>query len=141
MQYDLIKGFFETLGFPTWLVYPLAIAKILGVIAILTTAVLLPVSSFAQSLGEALSQVKASLDLRFRYEFVDQDAYKSQGFQRYLQDKFKQLLAMANGVHLTSMLLHLMGAAVGIPLGIYLLKKGYVDCEGWDWFSMRGRAV
>ncbi len=27
------------------------------------------------------------------YEFVDQDAYKSKGFQRYLQDKFKDLEA------------------------------------------------
>jgi len=35
-QYDLISGFFQNLGFPTWLIYPLAIAKILGIVAILT---------------------------------------------------------------------------------------------------------
>jgi membrane associated rhomboid family serine protease len=54
---------------------------------------------------------------------------------------FDQILGMASGFFLTSMLLHLMGAAIGIPLGIFLLKKGYVDCEGWDWFSMQGRVV
>jgi len=32
----MVTGFFEALSFPTWLVYPLAIAKILGVIAILS---------------------------------------------------------------------------------------------------------
>ncbi len=35
-QYDMISGFFVNLGFPTWLIYPLAIAKILGIIAILS---------------------------------------------------------------------------------------------------------
>ena len=35
-NYERIKGAFANLGFPTWLIYPLAIAKILGVIAILT---------------------------------------------------------------------------------------------------------
>lgn len=54
---------------------------------------------------------------------------------------FYQLVAMSSGIHVTSMLLHLMGAAIGVPLGIFLLKRGYVDCEGWDWFSMRSRAV
>jgi len=54
---------------------------------------------------------------------------------------FYQLLSSSAGIHVTSMLLHLMGAAVGVPLGIFLLKRGYVDCEGWDWFSMRSRTV
>lgn len=35
-QYDMIAGFFEHLGFPIWLIYPMAIAKILGVVAILS---------------------------------------------------------------------------------------------------------
>lgn len=34
-------------------------------------------------------------------------------------------------------LLHLMGAAVGLPLGIVMVKKGWVDCGGWDWFAVR----
>ena len=37
----------------------------------------------------------------------------------------------------TAELLHLMGAAVGLAVGISLLKSGKVDCENWDWFSVR----
>jgi membrane associated rhomboid family serine protease len=33
-------------------------------------------------------------------------------------------------------LLHLMGAAFGAPLAILLLKTGFVDCEGWDAFTI-----
>ena len=35
-KYEMVKGFFQTLGFPTWIVYPLAVAKVLGVIAVLS---------------------------------------------------------------------------------------------------------
>jgi membrane associated rhomboid family serine protease len=36
--------------------------------------------------------------------------------------------------------LHLLGAAVALPVGIVMLKKGWVDCENWDLFSvMAGR--
>lgn len=35
-NYSRATGFFESLGFPTWLVYPLAILKILAILAILT---------------------------------------------------------------------------------------------------------
>jgi small basic protein len=34
-NYEMVTGFFKNLGFPTWLVYPLAILKILGVIAVI----------------------------------------------------------------------------------------------------------
>ena len=33
---DMVAGFFEMLSYPTNLVYPLAIAKILGIVAVLT---------------------------------------------------------------------------------------------------------
>jgi DoxX-like family len=33
-KYELVKGFFIALGYPVYLIYPLATAKILGVIAI-----------------------------------------------------------------------------------------------------------
>lgn len=33
-NYDMIAGFFDDLGFPRWIIYPLAVAKILGLIAI-----------------------------------------------------------------------------------------------------------
>ena len=35
-KYTMVSGFFENLGFPVWLIYPLAIAKIIGIIALLT---------------------------------------------------------------------------------------------------------
>jgi membrane associated rhomboid family serine protease len=35
-----------------------------------------------------------------------------------------------------SSLLHLSGMALGLPLGIVLLKRGVVDCEGWDLFHV-----
>lgn len=35
-NHDMIKGFFVALGYPTYLIYPLAIAKVLGLIAIWT---------------------------------------------------------------------------------------------------------
>ncbi|TXF89542.1 DoxX family protein [Neolewinella aurantiaca] len=39
LNYEMISGFFPELGFPTWLVAPLAAAKLLGVAAILTRKV------------------------------------------------------------------------------------------------------
>lgn len=35
-QYEMVKGFYETFGYPTYIIYPLAVAKVLGVVAILT---------------------------------------------------------------------------------------------------------
>lgn len=35
-QYDMVQGFFEHLNYPTYLIYPLAVAKILGVVAVLS---------------------------------------------------------------------------------------------------------
>ncbi len=32
---------------------------------------------------------------------------------------------------------HLMGAAIGVPIGIIMVKRNLVDCEGWDIFSLR----
>jgi len=32
--------------------------------------------------------------------------------------------------------LHLAGFALGFPLGVVLLKRGVVDCEGWDLFHV-----
>ncbi len=36
---EMIKGFFESFNYPTYIVIPLAIAKILGIVAILTNKV------------------------------------------------------------------------------------------------------
>lgn len=35
-KYEMVVGFYEHLGFPVWIIYPLAFAKIAGVIAVLT---------------------------------------------------------------------------------------------------------
>lgn len=47
-------------------------------------------------------------------------------------------LALIFGGSAGSSLLHLSGAALGFPLGIWLLKSGKVDCEGWDMFERAG---
>ena len=35
-KYEMVSGFFVELGFPIWLIYPLAVAKLLGVVAVLS---------------------------------------------------------------------------------------------------------
>lgn len=39
------------------------------------------------------------------------------------------------GFSMSTPMLHLMGMVVGFPIGVYMLKKGLVDCEGWDLIS------
>lgn len=34
-KYEMVEGYYNVLGFPTWIIYPLAVVKILGVIAVL----------------------------------------------------------------------------------------------------------
>ncbi|MGY8770381.1 MAG: rhomboid family intramembrane serine protease [Pirellulales bacterium] len=36
----------------------------------------------------------------------------------------------------SSALLHMMGAIVGGALGVFMVKRSMVDCEGWDCFSV-----
>jgi membrane associated rhomboid family serine protease len=40
------------------------------------------------------------------------------------------------GMAMSSELLHLVGAGLGFPVAIWMLKKGQVDCENWDLFSV-----
>ena len=40
------------------------------------------------------------------------------------------------GHAMTSEALHLMGAAIGFALGTIMLKRGWVDCENWDLYSV-----
>lgn len=35
-KFEMVQGFYTALGFPTWLVLPSAVAKILGIVAILS---------------------------------------------------------------------------------------------------------
>ncbi len=39
LKTDMIKGFFESFNYPTYIVIPLAIAKLLGIVAILTNKI------------------------------------------------------------------------------------------------------
>lgn len=45
------------------------------------------------------------------------------------------LWAVLFGGSAGSSVLHAMGAAVGYPIGLLLLKKKVVDCDGWDLFT------
>ncbi|QDU40621.1 Rhomboid protease GluP [Maioricimonas rarisocia] len=52
---------------------------------------------------------------------------------------FNLLFAWLGGFTMSSEVLHLLGAAVGVPVGILMVKRNMVDCEDWDLFSvMRG---
>jgi membrane associated rhomboid family serine protease len=37
---------------------------------------------------------------------------------------------------MSSELLHIVGLAIGLPLGLVMVKLDWVDCEGWDLFSV-----
>lgn len=39
------------------------------------------------------------------------------------------------GFQMSSELLHILGFAVAMPIGLWMVKSGNVDCEGWDLFS------
>lgn len=38
----------------------------------------------------------------------------------------------ATGFSMSSEMLHMIGAAIGAPIGFFMLRQGMVDCEGWD---------
>ncbi len=40
------------------------------------------------------------------------------------------------GMSMGSQVLHLMGGGLGFGVGVLMLKRGWVDCEGWDLFSV-----
>ncbi|MHC4970902.1 MAG: rhomboid family intramembrane serine protease [Planctomycetota bacterium] len=44
---------------------------------------------------------------------------------------------LLSGLAISSELLHLMGAFIGLGIGVLMLRKGWVDCEGWDYLSLR----
>lgn len=45
------------------------------------------------------------------------------------------LFLTVKGFRMSSELLHILGFAVGLPVGLFMVRNGYVDCEGWDLFS------
>lgn len=42
------------------------------------------------------------------------------------------------GFRMSSELLHLVGLGIGFPVGFWMLKNHWVDCEGWDLISRYG---
>lgn len=44
--------------------------------------------------------------------------------------------SMFAGIAMTSQILHIMGAVAGFAVGFIMLRQGWVDCEGWDFFSV-----
>jgi membrane associated rhomboid family serine protease len=46
------------------------------------------------------------------------------------------VVAVLTHMHMSSEVLHLLGAAVGFPFGIAMVKLGLVNCENWDIFSV-----
>lgn len=39
------------------------------------------------------------------------------------------------GFSMSSEMLHVIGAAIGLPVGLFMLRQNLVDCEGWDVIS------
>lgn len=39
------------------------------------------------------------------------------------------------GFSMSSELLHILGFAVSLPIGLWMVRNGHVDCEGWDLIS------
>ncbi len=50
------------------------------------------------------------------------------------------ILATVGGFSMSSQIIHLLGGLLGFGMGILMLRRGAVDCEGWDLISvLRGR--
>lgn len=46
-------------------------------------------------------------------------------------------LAALGGFSMSSAMLHVVGAGLGLAAGTWMLRKRLVDCEGWDYLSLR----
>lgn len=49
---------------------------------------------------------------------------------------YQVLLAVLASLAMSSSLLHLIGAAIGLPLAAIMVQQRLVDCENWDVFSV-----
>ncbi len=45
------------------------------------------------------------------------------------------LMLTLSGFEISGATAHLIGAALGVPMAIYFLRTGKIDCEGWDLIS------
>jgi membrane associated rhomboid family serine protease len=56
----------------------------------------------------------------------------------YLAMQF--MFAVISNFAMSSEVIHLIGAAIGAVVGVVMVKRGWVDCENWDVFSVsKGR--
>lgn len=53
-------------------------------------------------------------------------------------DLFWVMVLSGMGGNVGGGLLHLLGAAIGLPIGVFAVKAKLVDCEGWDFFTRYG---
>jgi membrane associated rhomboid family serine protease len=74
--------------------------------------------------------------LFFRVGTVDVSILMLAGLYTGMELLFATLAVTLQGGAGSSSLLHLSGFAVGFPLGIVLLRRKVVDCEGWDLFHV-----
>ncbi|MHC4955056.1 MAG: rhomboid family intramembrane serine protease [Planctomycetota bacterium] len=47
------------------------------------------------------------------------------------------LFALLSGFEMSSEMLHVFGAGIGVGAAVLFLENGWVDTEGWDWLSIR----
>ena len=58
------------------------------------------------------------------------------GFVAFYMIGQEVLFAALNDFAVSTPVLHLFGAAVGLVVGVVMLKAGWVDCENWDIFAL-----
>jgi len=78
------------------------------------------------------NEMNCFLLVGFRPMLIDVSLY-TLGTGAVLIELFTGFMA---GMTWGSQALHLMGGALGFSVGMLMLKKGWVDCEGWDLFSV-----
>lgn len=84
-----------------------------------------------------VNEVSVVLILLFHPIVFDVKVVGLAGFFLFMNVFFAIIgFAMEGGVSLSSELLHLMGAFIGFPIGLALLKLRLVDCEGYDLLSV-----
>jgi membrane associated rhomboid family serine protease len=68
----------------------------------------------------------------FRPIFFDISLYTLGGISIIIE----VVVGVLGGLSMGSQVLHLMGAGLGLAVAIVMLKRNWVDCEGWDLFNV-----
>ena len=78
------------------------------------------------------NEMNCILVLGFRATTMDVSLY-TLGIASVFIELFTSFIG---GLTFGSQVLHLMGAGIGFGVGVVMLKRGWVDCEGWDLFNV-----